>query len=364
MLFVFNVCKGTIFSRKSQYFLPTHYFTDCYKSTTNTYSGFEKCRKCHFAPLYPYFFGWLGRQLKSERLQFDHRKVGGGNGVWENGLRFLNKRRYVLETCGEMREKELRHLGLFCQSCSLYSGAVTFAESQLLVFGIESGVETQQIHTFYNRYEVFVVRGVAAVGVFARGLGLLGKIGVGDYGALGQYKVVALLYPCYVVGGEVVFLANVAFERKRCFLLLLDEKTVCLDGMVDGKRAYAALGVGEYRLGDIGCDGVYVELEIEFGVAHTENGFENIVETFGRVNIQRLCASAQVHGGDKSGQTEKMVAVEMRDKYGVDGLHFHMRPAYLVLHAFASVDKYLEALDINHLRRTAPVPGGHRSPAS
>lgn len=94
----------------------------------------------------------------------------------------------------------------------------------------------------------------------------------------------------------------------------------------------------------------------------TVDGVDGFANAFGTDYCYRLGAAAHVHCGEQSGQTEKVVAVQVRDTNHRHRLYALVIGAHLVLRAFAAVEQYAEPTDVHHLRAAMTCQRWNGSP--
>jgi hypothetical protein len=92
-----------------------------------------------------------------------------------------------------------------------------------------------------------------------------------------------------------------------------------------------------------------------------EGSLDDLLGTLGGDDCDGLGASTEMHGGEESRKAKEVVAVEMRDKDGAESLEFDMATTDIVLRAFGTVEKHLEAADIDNLSAAATMPCGEGS---
>ena len=81
-------------------------------------------------------------------------------------------------------------------------------------------------------------------------------------------------------------------------------------------------------------------------------------ERRGAVQVQRFCPSIHAHRRKQTRQAEEMVAMEMRDDDGGNGLQLQVVVAYAVLRGFGTVDEQFEASHVEQLCRAASCTDG------
>ena len=89
-----------------------------------------------------------------------------------------------------------------------------------------------------------------------------------------------------------------------------------------------------------------------------EGGLDDLAGTLGGDNGDGLGAATEVHGGEESRETEEVVAVEVRDEDGAEGLELDMAATDIVLRALGAIEEHFEAADIDDLGAAATVPRG------
>jgi hypothetical protein len=68
-----------------------------------------------------------------------------------------------------------------------------------------------------------------------------------------------------------------------------------------------------------------------------------------------------MHGGEESWKAEEMVAMEMGDEDGAEGLELEVAAANTVLRTFGAVEEEFESVDIDDLGTAATVARGESS---
>lgn len=89
-----------------------------------------------------------------------------------------------------------------------------------------------------------------------------------------------------------------------------------------------------------------------------EGGLDHLSGTLGSDDGDGLGPTAEVHSGEESRKAEEVVAVEVRDEDGTEGLKLDMAATDVVLGAFSTVEQNLEAADIDDLGAATTVPRG------
>lgn len=89
-----------------------------------------------------------------------------------------------------------------------------------------------------------------------------------------------------------------------------------------------------------------------------EGGLDHLSGTLGSNDGDGLGPTAEVHSGEESRKAEEVVAVEVRDEDGTEGLKLDMAATDVVLGAFSTVEQNLEAADIDDLGAATTVPRG------
>jgi len=225
-----------------------------------------------------------------------------------------------------MGQQQLAHPGLSCQPTRLSGGEVEPLSGQLGQLVGEGAFEAQQVDPLHVGQQGFVVDGVAAVGVRERGTGS-GERGIWlarDFG---------------------------------------DTEAIRGDGVHDGEGVDGAALVFEYPLLAL------VELHLgpfdrvfNMVAGELENGLYGLARSFGGYDGDRFGASAEVHGAEQSGKSEEVVAVEVRDQDGADGLQLDVVVPDAVLCAFGAVEQYLEPPQVEHLGAAMTCAGGQCGP--
>ena len=205
-----------------------------------------------------------------------------------------------------MCQQQLSHSRKGGEASGLSGGEVAALAGEVLQLVSESAFEAEKVGALNEGDNLLSVSGIAAVGVDACGVGTAGHFGdaeaiVGD----GMDE------------GEGVDGAAVVFE--------------------DALHAAFKVHLGEFqRIADV----VACQLE---------GGLDDLTCPFGCHNGDGLGAAAEVHGGEEARETEEVVAVEVGDEDGADGLELEVAAADAVLCALGAVDQHLETVDVDDL---------------
>ena len=74
------------------------------------------------------------------------------------------------------------------------------------------------------------------------------------------------------------------------------------------------------------------------GAAKAQCGFGELANAFGAVNRQRLCVSRHRTAAQQTGQTEKVIAMQMADENAIELTWVERGVEHLVLSAFTAVE--------------------------
>ena len=157
------------------------------------------------------------------------------------------------------------------------------------------------------------------------------------------------------VGG--VGAVGVAAGRVGTTGLFFDEVAVGGHGMnqregMDAAKVVFEDGQGAFGVGEL----VVAGFEVDVAARDGHDGLHGMGDAGGGIDVEWLSAPAEVHAADNAGEAEEVVAVEVGDADEGAGEQALVIDAYLGLGVLATIEKYAETVDIDHL--SAAMSGG------
>ncbi len=215
-----------------------------------------------------------------------------------------------------MCEHELLDFCGLRQLCGLVCGKVAFFECERSVFVGERTFETDEVGVKEMWYEVLVVS-----------------------------RVTAIYVAPWMSWGEFFKGESVGF-----------------DGMVERKSRYPDLVVFKQYL--VSGNDMVAHFKIDMTPADAEEWGEYLLKPFWRIDVDRVFASAEVHGGKQSGKPEDVVSMEMGNENSGHGLEFLVGDTELGLGSFSAINHVAVAIYGNYLTAAMTAVGGQRCSAS
>jgi len=239
----------------------------------------------------------LTQHLLSSVVHLVSLAVFGEDGVFEDGLGFADDYIYLVAFVagGEMGQEQLPDFGLEGNLRGLMSGEVAFLGSKLAKRVVEGAFEAQHIDSVNNIGETIEKACVATVGIAVGFATRECHLGIGDDGAVGHGEVGSLLDVAAVEVGEAVFVAGIFLEVEFGFGFF-EEKAVGGHRVLQREGCHLAFVVLEYRLKFVGFNRVDAQLVLKARAGYGKDRVEHRLKAFGRIDVERLGAPAEVHG--------------------------------------------------------------------
>lgn len=116
------------------------------------------------------------------------------------------------------------------------------------------------------------------------------------------------------------------------------------------KEGETARGVGEF---------VVTDVELDMAARDFHEGLHGVGDAGRGIDVDRLLPPAEVHAADESWEAEEVVAVEVRDEDGAEGLELDMAATDIVLRALGAIEEHFESADIDNLGAATTVARGN-----
>ena len=205
----------------------------------------------------------------------------------------------------------------------------------------ESALEAEEVDTLDIGDDILRVGGIATIYISERGvLGSAGECrGVQDVSI-----VMALL--CTPLHSFVL-------------LIFRDAEAVGGDGVDDGESVDGAALALEDSVEAFREVHLYeFQWVADMIAGEFEGGLDDLLRALGGDDGDGLGATTEVHGGEESREAEEVVAVEVRDEDGAEGLKLDMAATDIVLRALGAIEEHFESADIDNLGAATTVARG------
>lgn len=277
------------------------------------------------------------QDCRKRHLQIDTHSFIGGNSRLEYALSFFQQTLDVLVSAGVMPDEEA-----FCSCLSCYFGRF-FGRTVESFFGScpillhKSGFMVEQIHTLNNRDDGGIKLRIRAVSISSGRCARGREVSVGDDPPI-RCRVVGSFYDEGIFGKRNIVELGSRFVQMPCTAFFFEEVARRRDAVAERYAIDFDGFVLMHKCMSGGIDRMYLHLIGHSVTELLQYGAEETLYSLRPMYMQGAGTSQQTKCGDKSGQAETVIAMQMADENMDETPEMELFESELSLDTFSAID--------------------------